>query len=599
MTPIPDRFEVTKQAEFKEAAPNVVSALNSLPSDINFTITSTKRSIGNTENKSGTHPIGQAIDLRDNEESLKFWNWLDTKDGSKWKSDNNVSILKEDDHYHVEFNHGNKKETTVNKVEVQNPKEVEPKKEEIKKAESTVRKINLPIVKNVDRGKVKPATTTTTVVNTKNNVEAKSVDNSTSAYMPKPVVKTEVKPAPNIKTDAKPEVKNVETEKPKASVKATPKVNAKLPTLKNNEDKESQIKTFDKTLQQLYYQLGDPSVKDKTKVKSDFEAVVKTRQKLIDEINLKGSDIGFVDKLINNLPKNGIISSTAFNKYGISDELQVRDSGLPKFETFAEKKSKDEEVEKTSKKYEDLTTDSSSPYLKFRYSASNSNPVKVNTYSSRGDRKERGVKEIKGKGVLMHFLDENPMTGWQHENTMNFKKRQEKDDYVGVLIKNKDGEFVNYVQKKYVKPKDKTFLVRQMKFDDIDFNKKIKDDNFGGHTYWGRKSKANNDPAIPVSSGANPNIYDKTSGQSVVFIFKYKGDTRYVHFSNSPNAIIEEGNRIKKYYKLKENELIVGLGDAGSFSASVKGDNNVVTNKNLMDNYYNGSESTGAGMTFE
>ena len=63
--------------------------------------------------------------------------------------------------------------------------------------------------------------------------------------------------------------------------------NIKLPTLKNNEDKESQIKTFDKTLQQLYYQLGDPNVKDKTKVKSDFEAVVRTRQKLIDEINLK------------------------------------------------------------------------------------------------------------------------------------------------------------------------------------------------------------------------------------------------------------------------------------------------------------------------
>jgi len=592
MTPIPDRFEVTKQAEFKEAAPNVVSALNSLPSDINFTITSTKRSIGNTENKSGTHPIGQAIDLRDNEESLKFWNWLDTKDGSKWKSDNNVSILKEDDHYHVEFNNGNKKQPIVNKIEAQKPKEEEPKKEEVKKAESTVRKISLPVVKDVNRPI--PKAESTTVVKKEDNTKVKPVDNSTSAYMPRPEIK------PKVKT----EVKNVEAEKPKALVKAAPKaapkVNAKLPILKKDEDKETQIKTFDKTLQQLYYQLGDPSIKDKTKVKSDFESVVKTRQKLIDEINLKGADIGVLDRLANNiLPKNGVLTSTALNKMGWTDELQKRDSGLPKFETFAEKKSKDEEVEKTSKKYEDLTTDSSSPYLKFRYSASNSNPVKVNTYSSRGDRKERGVKEIKGSGALMHFLDENPMTGWQHDNTKSFRRNQKPEDYVGVLVKNKDGEFVKYVPKKDIKSGDKTFLVRQVKFDNIDFNRKVDDDNFGGHTYWGIKGGGEKDYALPVSSGANPNVYDKTSGQSVVFIFKYKGDTRYIHFANSPNAIIEEGNRIKKYYKLKDNELILGLGDAGSFSASVKGEKGVVTNKNLMDNYYNGSESTGAGMTFE
>ena len=104
MTPIPARFKVTDEAEFKEAAPNVINALNSLPSTINPIITSTRRSYGNTENKSGTHPIGQALDLRDNDESLKLWNWLDTDEGLKWKKENNVSILKEDDHYHIEFN---------------------------------------------------------------------------------------------------------------------------------------------------------------------------------------------------------------------------------------------------------------------------------------------------------------------------------------------------------------------------------------------------------------------------------------------------------------------------------------------------------------
>lgn len=104
MTPIPTRFKVSDQAEFSEASSNVVDALNALPTSINPVITSTRRSHGNTANKSGMHPKGKALDLRDNEESLKLWNWMDTAEGLKWKKDNNVTILKEDDHYHLEFN---------------------------------------------------------------------------------------------------------------------------------------------------------------------------------------------------------------------------------------------------------------------------------------------------------------------------------------------------------------------------------------------------------------------------------------------------------------------------------------------------------------
>ena len=104
MKPIPARFKVDNQAEYKEAAPNVVSALGDLPKNINFVITSTKRSEGNTENKSGNHPIGQAIDVRLNNDSAAFNNWLGTSEGKTWKKTNNVSVLKEKDHYHIEFN---------------------------------------------------------------------------------------------------------------------------------------------------------------------------------------------------------------------------------------------------------------------------------------------------------------------------------------------------------------------------------------------------------------------------------------------------------------------------------------------------------------
>jgi hypothetical protein len=104
MTPIPGRFNVSNQAEFKEAAPHVITALNSLPQAIKFVITSSRRSWGNTKNKSGMHPVGKAIDIRDDNDSLNFWNWLDTPEGLQWKSSNKVSILKEGNHYHVEFN---------------------------------------------------------------------------------------------------------------------------------------------------------------------------------------------------------------------------------------------------------------------------------------------------------------------------------------------------------------------------------------------------------------------------------------------------------------------------------------------------------------
>lgn len=104
MTPIPTRFQVTDSAEFKEASPNVINALNSLPTILNPIITSTKRSWGNTKNKSGMHPIGKALDIRDDEEGNKLWYWGLTPEGKKWKEENGVTMLAESDHYHLEFN---------------------------------------------------------------------------------------------------------------------------------------------------------------------------------------------------------------------------------------------------------------------------------------------------------------------------------------------------------------------------------------------------------------------------------------------------------------------------------------------------------------
>lgn len=46
----------------------------------------------------------KAVDVADDEEGLKLWNWGMTEAGKKWKQQTGASILYEGDHYHLEFN---------------------------------------------------------------------------------------------------------------------------------------------------------------------------------------------------------------------------------------------------------------------------------------------------------------------------------------------------------------------------------------------------------------------------------------------------------------------------------------------------------------
>ena len=88
-----------------------------------------------------------------------------------------------------------------------------------------------------------------------------------------------------------------------------------------------------------------------------------------------------------------------------------------------------------------------------------------------------------------------------------------------------------------------------------------------------------------------------------LFIFKYtpksgKVQQRYIHFAGSPNEIKKEGFKIKNEYGLKDNELILGVADAGSYSAAVRSKSGKVTNRLLNttnSGYFNPNSFTGAG----
>jgi hypothetical protein len=355
------------------------------------------------------------------------------------------------------------------------------------------------------------------------------------------------------------------------------------------------LNKFDESLQGLYYDYTNPhhSAEKRKQATETFRKKIQERNNLINTINAKKRDYaGGMDSWIDNSAPDWVKKPA--QKYDLSDQVEATSYKLPKLETFKEKEERDNEKFRTTKRVDDLGTKNGR--WSFRVSASNDDPMKVQLYGTRGERKSN--MNIKAKGAVMHFLDQSPLTGYMHPITKNYYRDLKQDAYVGVLEKQKDGSYgVKYVPKKEIPAKDltkNTFLVRQEKFDNIDFDKKVEDDNFAGHTYWTKKGTTR--ATIPVSSGKDANNYDYSSGQSVVFIFPYKNKTRYVHFAGSPNDIRKEGEELKKQYKLKSNTLTLGVADAGSYSSSIKGDISDSKLKDWNKGYANRNSFTGAGM---
>lgn len=424
-------------------------------------------------------------------------------------------------------------------------------------------------------------------------------------FIPKPIVKPTPKPVikseteENVFDSIKNYTKNLfEGEQAeKKQPEEQPKVVKQDKEYATIDKLNTRLSSLDSTLQDAYYQYTNPklSKEEKATATKNFKAKVAQRNQLINNINKqKENYAGGLDTWINNTSP---VAAKAAQKWGLSDQVSYSSYKLPDLETHVEKEEKENEKFRTSKRIDEISPKgSASSRWQFRVAASNDEPMKVQTYGTRAERPED--LKIKARGTVLHFLDQSPDSGYMHENTKDYYRNLKPDAYVGVLEKQKDGsKAVKYVQKKDIPAKDlfkNTFLVRQEKFDNIDFDTKVEDDNFSGHTYWTKKGTKK--PTIPISSGKDPNVYDYSSGQSVVYIFPYKGKTRYVHFAGSPNAIRKEGEDIKKLYRLKNNTLNIGIADAGSYSSSIKGD---VTDKKLKDRnygYFNRNSFTGAGM---
>ena len=409
-------------------------------------------------------------------------------------------------------------------------------------------------------------------------------------------------------------------------------LNSKNPIVNNPEQDRLILKNekLNEDLQALTYKLGDPDVsaEDKLKYQKEFDELVNQKQLNVDKVNqIRAGQVGPFDTWFNaTLPillnENTLLKFTGdmlgkdfsqagtdikqiANKVGAVDKLELSQSINPKFETYAEKLERETDHYLEDKRFDDLDVSKKDWYRwRFRASASNKDPFMISLYGTRGERRTNSPNLL-GQGALFHFLDQSPLTGYQHRKTRNFIKKLKPNDYIGVLEKSPDAGNVyalKYKQKKDHNVNSKnSFYIRTNKFDNINFSGRIKDDNFPGHNYWTLKS--NGKPAVPISIAPDPNLYDYSSGQSVVFIFKYtpksgKVQQRYIHFAGSPNEIKKEGFKIKNEYGLKDNELILGVADAGSYSAAVRSKSGKVTNRLLNttnSGYFNPNSFTGAG----
>jgi len=204
-------------------------------------------------------------------------------------------------------------------------------------------------------------------------------------------------------------------------------------------------------------------------------------------------------------------------------------------------------------------------------------------------------KNVKGVG---HFLldasvADNKVYKWK-DNDSFLRKAKENNDWIPAFQRIEGDR----VKLQYKKPDELTKSdmvvtpLRQMDFDNINFNKTQRPEGF---------KKGINEVTTKDGKGTyllfkDRDGYSRFSGGSVVFIFKDEyGNTIVRDFAGSLNGIKNEGQEIKKEYKLKPNELTIGYHDVGSYSAKPKANKYGILKSSQWEGY-NTAEPTGGAL---
>jgi len=134
--------------------------------------------------------------------------------------------------------------------------------------------------------------------------------------------------------------------------------------------------------------------------------------------------------------------------------------------------------------------------------------------------------------------------------------------------------------------------LRQLKFDDIDFKSSMRAAGFDSARYL--KTKDGKETKL-IFTDPKLNKYGRFDGLTVSFVFKDEyGNTIVRDFTGPILEIQEEGKNIKKTYNLKDDELIIGYHDVGSFSGKPAAKDGKLPVR-FFDNY-NNEDGTGSAL---
>ena len=500
----------------------------------------------------------KAVDIADDKEGIKFWNWASSSAGEKWRKQTGASILVEDNHYHLEFN-----PPAVTKAQ---PPIIQPP---VTKTAEPYRDANEEMVELPKSSEIQ----TTKVINHSSNTE----EVAKNTQVPKLDLTTHF----SFELPKQQKIKTLETLKTNLNIpkEASIIVNKVISdVVSNTEPIEDDSPTDNKYMNWIKRGLVIMGAM------SPFDTEVVPNQKVIEY-----KTDNWLSKTASNSLNNTRLVKTEKTPVYIPQEEEFSSLGElsiggTNLHTF----------------YHKFDRNSGSLYI----------PIK-NVGHSDDNTNYKGTK-----GIAHFILDTDVASDYQAKEGKNFVDKQLRGENITggstvtnqfVPIYTKEGDKVNVKYKliSELNKEDKVMSpLRQLRFTDLDWNKATYSTDFKStvesipvtHPYQGTgkyKSGIINSSHFVFPKG-NKNAYGKFGGGSVVFLSEKKNFA--VDFAGSVMDIKNMAQQIIDKEGISPQDLIIAYHDLGSFSAKPKAKNGEL--KFSQWSGFNNESYTGGGLAF-
>ena len=177
--------------------------------------------------------------------------------------------------------------------------------------------------------------------------------------------------------------------------------------------------------------------------------------------------------------------------------------------------------------------------------------------------------------------------------------------YFPVYTKKPDGKVnIKYLRKDEIKDKSKIMSpLRQYRYSDFDWNGSTTAEGFNPNTvssvptknFYKLDGKDTNESHLIFWKEGGKGSYGRYGGQAIVFIMETDNGRVVVETSGSIDEIQETAKVLMNKYNIKEEDLLMGYHDVGSFSAKPKANKNGVLEFKRWK-HFNNEGHTGGGL---